>query len=138
MASTEMRVVGRDWQEIRQWAVVIACLLVFSAAWFWASAKGPSLLRPGSVGSFEPSQSGELVVQEMLGASGATRGRAQGEYDQIVRLPSGKTFAATFRELLPVGEHLQAVYSISSDRKAIRVEAYVRCGQSACLPGTRP
>jgi len=138
LSANGTQAIGRDWREVRQWAVVVTCLLVFLGALLWESAKGPSLLRPGSESVFEPSQAGELVVQEVLGASGASRGRAQGQYDQLVRLPSGRVLAATFRELLPKGEHLKAVYSVSSDQKAIRVEAYVRCGESPCPPSARP
>ena len=134
MKGQEQPSARRGWRDVVTIAGGALFAVAFAGISAWQASQGPSLLRPGSFEEFGPIQSGELIMGDIVAVSGATRGRAQGWYDQMIVLPSGKKLAATVREYLPVGEHVWAGYSLSARQDLIRLDTYVRCGKAACPP----
>ena len=113
-------------------AVSAALILGFVAFLVWA------VLRPESTTVYAPSATGEVTIVRVLGARGATRDGDLGWTDLMVTVPSGKELPTRLRELLPVGEHLWAVYSVSTSHQMVQLHAYVRCGPNACPAGMKP
>ena len=137
MKAAPSRLLGRLLGFAKGALLAIAILLVLLMKTLWGGVGGPVVPNAGPVSGFGPTQSGELVMGPVVRGAGPSRGRADGWYEQMVTLPSGRQIPATVTEILPVGEHVWAGYSIASTMDVAHLETYVRCGKTPCPVGVR-